>query len=428
MTCGITVQTKKIHIISLGVSEQAELTSAATAALQAADIVIGSPRQLKTIATYQYPGTTLELPKPIEALTQLLADHAGKSIALLGSGDALFYGIGNWLKSHFSTEQLVFHANISSIQAACHNIGLDRHQLTVISLHGRPLSSLRSQLRNHRSYGFLTDANSHPNAIARHVIELGFEASTLWVCERLGYKQQTIRQFAVSDLVTENIQVDPLHVILLNTLGKGGVAPEFPGIADLDFNTDKEAGQGLLTKREVRLNVLSLLQPTAQDIGWDIGAGCGGVSVEWARWNSLGKVFAIEKNALRFSKLRQNQLQFAVQQNLILINDAAPACLSNLPPPNAIFVGGSGGALTEILQKSWAALNDNPVNSVANRGRLVASAVTEQSKSALVQFVEQLTDVEAEWVQISVSRGSQLGGQLMMRPLLPVTLLKLVTK
>jgi precorrin-6Y C5,15-methyltransferase (decarboxylating) len=160
--------------------------------------------------------------------------------------------------------------------------------------------------------------------------------------------------------------------------------------------------------------ILSLLAPRASEIGWDVGAGCGGVSVEWARWNPEGEIHAVECHPERLEHLGINRERFGVVANLHIVAGHAPEALADLPDPNAVFIGGSSGSLREILDPVWARL---PVG-----GRLVASAVTEDSRVELHTFAG---DRPAEWTELSVARAESLAGQRVMRPYLPVLLMKM---
>ena len=207
--------------------------------------------------------------------------------------------------------------------------------------------------------------------------------------ENIGFESEQLRTFSVAELTdAENafLGFEPLHICALSTGRAKTFLPEFPGISDDAFITDGEQGSGLITKREVRLNALSMLQPTAGDTAWDVGAGCGGVSIEWARWNKRGNVYAIEDNEQRIACLVANKEKFGVQDNLTIICAQAPQALDELPDPDVIFVGGSGGELPAILDKCWHRL--------ALGGRLVASAVTENSKQILHQFADFVNDAE----------------------------------
>jgi precorrin-6Y C5,15-methyltransferase (decarboxylating) len=212
---------------------------------------------------------------------------------------------------------------------------------------------------------------------------------------------------------------------VIEVKGKGLVLPSFPGIPNESFITDVanknsiEKTSAMLTKREVRLAILSLIQANNADVIWDVGAGCGSVAVELAYWNKQVQVHAIEHHEARLACLEANRDRFGVVSQLNIIAGKAPEKLSGLPDPTKVFIGGSGGSLPEILMLAWQKL---PIG-----GLLVASAVTEATKQYLFQFMnmrESAQDVELETLQVSVSKGSKLAGQLLYRPSLPVTLFK----
>ena len=420
----------QIHIIGLGVTETEQLSSAARAALTQAQLVIGSERQIAVVQACLDQQTTAVLPK-LKQLTSLIADSGAQHIVILASGDPLYYGIGRWFSKQFSAQQLHYYPAVSSIQAACHSIGLSLQDAKVISLHGRNVLTLRRHLAQQQYLVILTDQHSTPQALAALCQETGFTDSTLWVCERLGYQDQQVRAFSVASLAPNvdtapthsDLCFDPLHVSIIKVSGRSRYLPSFPGIQDTDFITDGEAGRGLITKREVRLAILSLLQPMPHDIAWDIGAGCGGVAVEWALWNPQGTVYAIEHHAARFACLSQNRDRFGVVDNLQIIQGRAPEALGQLPAANKIFIGGSDGELPHLLHRLWQAL---PAGGV-----IVASAVMETSRMQLIDFATQLSapstqDLagDVDTLQVAISKGGQLAGQLLYRPSLPVTLFK----
>jgi len=423
-----------IHIIGLGVTQRAELDSPARDALNCASWVIGSERQLEVIDHLLDSHVNKKSLPPLRELSSWLNDKsksadADKQIVVLASGDPLFYGIGRWFSKQFSAQDLHFYPAVSSIQAACHVLGLALQDTDVLSLHGRPLAQIRKTLKPFQTLIVLSDKLSRPQALAQECIQAGFLDATITVCETLGYAEQRITNFKVTDLSESDQHFDPLHLSVIKTenvsnIKKGSntkalILPSFPGIPDEAFMTNAEPGKGMLTKREVRLAILSLMQTNNADVIWDIGAGCGSVAVELAYWNKLVQVHAIEHHADRVACLEQNRARFGVVSQLNIVNGSAPECLSDLPSPSKIFIGGSDGRLTELLQMAWEAL---PVD-----GLLVASAVTENSKQHLMNFMqsrENAKDSELETLQIAVSKGSQLAGQLVYRPSLAVSLFK----
>jgi len=408
----------KITVIGLGICQPPLLNAKALSALGSCDCIMGSPRQLESIAHAQFVANqsrtqpaSLCLPKLKHIAHEIKGfDH----VVILASGDPLLFGIGKYLQSEFG-DQVTCISGVSSLQGACELTGLSLQDAQLVSLHGRPLNHLKRHLQPHRTLLILTDQNSHPQAIAKVLVAVNLGLSKIHVCERLGYEDQNQQQFIAQDLATNSTPFASLHVTVVHTLGIGHVMPNFPGIADAHFVTDGESGKGLLTKREVRLNILSLLQPAPQDIAWDIGAGCGGVAIEWALWNPQGQVYAIEHHDQRIACLEANKEAFGVSANLSVIQDKAPDCLKELPFPDKVFIGGSGGELSRIMQLAWQRLKPG--------GRLATSAVTEPSKAALRQFSLHVEQQPTDYLQVAISRHDTIAGQDLLRPALPVTLM-----
>lgn len=400
-----------ITVVGLGINQPPVLSDKALAAIVACDCVMGSPRQLESIAHVQTNAVAMHLPK-LASIANEISDF--KQVVILASGDPLLFGIGKYLQKQFK-EQVTCLSGVSSLQGACELTGLSLQDATLVSLHGRPLSNLNRYLQPNRNLLILTDKNSHPQAIAQALVAANLGQSQLHVCERLGYADQNHQQFTASDLATSQTTFAELHVTLVKTLGAGNVKPNFAGIPDTQFITDGESGKGLLTKREVRLNILSLVQAAPNEIIWDIGAGCGGVAIELALWNPLGEVYGIEHHDQRAACLNANKEAFGVSTNLHTIRGRAPDCLETLPHPDKVFIGGSGGDLSAILQLVWQRLKPG--------GRLVTSAVTEPSKATLRGFSQLIEQAPADYLQVAVSRHDTIASQDILRPALPVTLM-----
>ncbi|NQZ23029.1 MAG: precorrin-6y C5,15-methyltransferase (decarboxylating) subunit CbiE [Colwellia sp.] len=406
-----------IDVIGLGVTDRALLSSAAQAALENSALVIGSARQLAVVGHILTKQQQVNLP-PLAELSQLLEENKSLATVILASGDPLHYGIGRWLMNKLAAEVLNFHPAVSSMQAACHLLGVSLQDVEVLSLHGRPVEKIRSALKVKSPLLVLTDKNSQPQRLAQECLAAGFAQTTITVVEKIGYPQQTVRQFSLDELLNgAELSFDALHVSYIEPQGLGGILPEFPGFEDQLFSTGMEQGKGMITKREVRLAILSMLQPSHSDVIWDIGAGCGSVTIELAYWQKNAKVYALEHHPQRLSCLHENREKFGVSENVSIIAGRAPQQLSILPAANKVFIGGSDGELLSILISSWQQLPEN--------GLLVASAVTENTKFQLQQFAEQLSEhQQVETLQIAVSKGTRLAGQLLYKPNLSVTLYK----
>lgn len=114
--------------------------------------------------------------------------------------------------------------------------------------------------------------------------------------------------------------------------------------------------RGQITKREVRAVSLYLMGLRQDSIVWDIGAGTGSVSVEAARIALRGRVFAIEKDGTSVPLLEENISRYGAG-NIEMVIGSAPQVLRALPNPDSVFIGGSGGALSEILATVAERLN-----------------------------------------------------------------------
>ncbi|PYF81818.1 precorrin-6Y C5,15-methyltransferase (decarboxylating) [Marinomonas alcarazii] len=419
-----------IHVIGLGVNQVAHLDEAAQAVLASLspnDIVLGAPRQHDTIGQYVHQGQREDLPKLKELKESFVQwqSQGAKQVVVLASGDPLYYGIGAWLMRNFSLENLHFYPNVSSIQVACHRLGLSLQDVQAVSLHGRPLASLRRHLQSNKTLVLLTDQHSQPKHIAEECVKAGLDQSEITVCEALGYPQEKVRTFASGVLIEGELEFDPLNVIVLKTSQQTSLYPSSVGIPDASFVTDKGDGKGMITKREVRLAILSYMNIEQGDTVWDIGAGCGGVSVEMAYWHPRSQIIAIEHHPDRLACLTANRDRFGVMQNLSIVAGRAPEVLMDLlarndeehGKPNKVFIGGSDGELSVLMAQVWDLL---PAG-----GSLMVSAVTEETKYQVMQFAQQrdeAQDAVEQGLQVSIAKGERLAGQRLFRPSLPVAL------
>jgi len=435
-------------VIGLGVSEHAMLSDQALLALKSADLVIGSERQLRTLEKHlavqpeietlaegqqvQVEPSAKTLPPRTEIIPKLKQLKAlietEQNVVVLGSGDPLYYGIGTWISKNFDDASVRFFPAVSSITQACHSLSIAQQDVNVISLHGRPLEKLKVALKAQQTLLLLTDQDSLPQHIAGICLDSGFVDAEIIVCERLGYKEQQISRFTATELVDaetagQRPSFDALHVTFVICGENKGFLPEFPGIKDVDFETGELGSKGMISKREVRLAALSLLQPSKKDLIWDIGAGCGAVSIELAYWQPKATVHAIEHDQERFDCLVKNQKKFGVVRNLTTHYGRAPAALTGLPMANKVFIGGSDGELPELLTSLWEKLPDG--------GQIVVSAIMERTKSQLLEFYmlrSNLQDSELETLQIAVNKSTSLAGQLAYRPAMTVTLFSFIKR
>jgi len=402
-----------ISVVSLGCDRLSALTPLATEVIRQAQVIFGSEHHFSEIEDIDTRAEKIAFSSPFSELGSQLDAQQSKRVVVLASGDALYFGVGKFLTRIVGSNRLTFHPNISSVQACFHALGLPWQDAKVVSLHGRPLNSLRRHLANGRLIACLTDAKSNPIAIARELLAQGFAESRIWVCEAMGSPQQRVGEFAVAELAKSKSSFHELNLCVIQLSGKQTLLPSFPGIADHFFSTGAEPGFGMISKREVRLTILSLMQPAPGEIAWDIGAGCGSVSVEWAHWNEFGHIYAIENDPARIEHIKINSDRFGADHNLSVIEASAPEGCDGLPDPDCIFIGGSRG-LEEMLEYAWRRLRTG--------GKLVASAVTENSRQALSEFIPGKHGLE----QIDIQVSKNLPQSSESRTLKPVLVVKCI--
>ena len=173
-----------------------------------------------------------------------------------------------------------------------------------------------------------------------------------------------------------------------------------------------ERGDVPMTKQEVRAAVLAKLAVRPEDILWDVGAGTGSVSVELALAAPRGRVYAVECRPEGCALIKANREKFRTR-NLVLVEGLAPAALSDLPAPDAVFIGGSKGSLAAIVD---AALDKNP------DARICVSAIALETLSAAVTALT-AKGRTVQVSQIAVSRAKAVGGLHLMMAQNPIYLI-----
>jgi len=400
--------------------------------LQQADVIFGAEHQFDKLDStsselINIAAERIFYPSPWSDLGEKLFAQQSKKVVMLASGDALFFGLGSWLIEQIGEQNCRFFSNVSSVQAAFALLNKPWEEAQIISLHGRPLQKLRSCLRRNTLYGILTDSKNTPTVVANEILALGYDQAKIWVVEAINNPAHKISLFTPKELVDHSQPFHALNLLVVESGTGKTIIPEFPGFPDAFFSQESLEPEsenfnesGMFTKREVRLTILSLLQPVAGQVGWDVGAGFGSVSIEWARWQSSATIHAVENNLQRMDILKKNIYKFGVSDQVLLYKGQAPIILQKLPTPDAVYIGGSQGGIVQLLDYCWRRLSDH--------GRLVISAVTELTKANLITHVETkyAKHIQSiEWTEVAVSKGRSLGGQLVLQPKLPVLILSI---
>ncbi|WP_433541862.1 precorrin-6y C5,15-methyltransferase (decarboxylating) subunit CbiE [Streptosporangium sandarakinum] len=378
-----------ITVVGIGADGWDGLVPASRRAVEAADVVVGSARQLALV-----PETGAErvpLPSPLlPNLPGLLDSLPDRAVCVLASGDPMFHGIGSTLVRLVGAERVRVLPHVSSVSLACARLGWPVESVEVVSLVGRPSAALRAALQP-----------------GRRVLVLGGTAGVVGdTLDEAGYGPS--RVVVLSDLgaPTEAVGVESgLQVIAVDCVAAPGSRPfaRVPGLPDDAFEHD-----GQLTKREVRAVSLSRLAPFPGELLWDVGAGAGSIAIEWMRAHPSCRAVAVESRPERAARVRRNADALGVPA-LRVVEGGAPAALDGLPRPDAVFVGG-GVTVPGLVEACWTAL--------APGGRLVANAVTLESEAVVAGWYGRLG---GDLVRLAVQRASPVGGFTGWRAAMPVT-------
>ncbi|WP_051305936.1 precorrin-6y C5,15-methyltransferase (decarboxylating) subunit CbiE [Desulfogranum mediterraneum] len=270
-------------------------------------------------------------------------------VAILASGDPLFFGIGRTLLGHFPAEQLRIHPALSAVQLACSRLKVPWDDLSLLSLHGRDSRQAAARILARAKTMVFTDRNNSPDGIARLLLE-ALEAAgeperagaiRMRVAENLGLPEEQLHDRPLAELAEQRFA--PLNMVLVEQPlveqeGRFGLTAE-----------EIHHSRGLITKDEVRAASLHKMRLPNRGVLWDIGGGSGSVSLEAARLNPELSVYTIEKKPEEQENIRSNIRRYRTY-NIRLIGGEAPEALAQLPAPDRVFIGGSGSRLREIIE------------------------------------------------------------------------------
>ena len=418
-----------LRVVGIGADGLDGLGAAARAALAEAELVVGGARHLAMLPDHDRRPRQAWL-SPLALTMEILERLRGRPVAVLASGDPLWFGVGRLILRHFPAPEVSVIPQAGAFQLAAARLGWAQETVTAISLHGRDPSTLRRWLQPGRRLLALSADGRTPAAVAAILVEAGFGPSRLVVLEELGGPRERVTGMSAAGWLRHGTAVggtpamagagrrpvaasaadagpfSDLNLLAISPQAADGTEPlpSLPGLPDTAFEHD-----GQLTKAEVRAMTLAALAPLPGQHLWDIGAGAGSIAVEWLRSGPAMRSTAVERDPTRCLRLRRNASRLGAADGLKVVAGSAPACLGELEPPDAAFVGG-GVADLELLERVWAALPPG--------GRLVVNAVTLAGEAALLALGARLG---GRLTRIALSRAEAVGTELAWRPALPVT-------
>ncbi len=386
-----------------------------------ADLVAAPRRLLADLEARRGDAPAPELlasDRPTDLLPRLeRALAAGQRVVLLASGDPLWFGIGRLLLQHLPAERLRFHPAPTSLQLAFARLGRPWQDASWISLHGRDPEPLAARLQQRpAALAVLTDPARGGAAEVRGILRAsGLEAAyQVWLAERLGHPAERLQRLGPADPLPPDL--DPLHLVLLIAAEPAIPAPQaLPlfGIPD-GLWLQQPDQPGLMTKREVRIQLLADLELPETGVLWDIGAGVGSVGLEALRLRPALELWAVERRPGAAALIGANADRLGVRPTAVLEGEA-PAALAQLPDPDRVLIGGGGRDRRAVLQAVLGRLRPG--------GAVVLPLATVEALAQLRPELEQ-AGLGVAVTQIQAWRGAPLAEGTRLAPLNPVLVLK----
>ncbi len=267
-------------------------------------------------------------------------------VILISRGDPLWFGIGRILLENFSKDELSFYPSNTCIQIAFSKLKIPWQDTVNVSIHGRDSNRLVEALKPRpSSLAIITDShNNSLELIKKHLSELNLiDFYDFWLCEEVGFDNENIRKLNLKESLPSDIS--SLNIVVLTKTKKTFSNNNIPlfGINDSIFKTYDDR-PNLLTKREVRVQILADLELPKNGVIWDIGAGCGSIGLEALKLRPYLELFCIDKRIGSKALILENSKRLGVKPKFIFEEDIIKTLnkrnLSSFEKPKRLVIGG----------------------------------------------------------------------------------------
>ncbi len=392
---------KEVSIIGIGMGGEGTLTAEALEAIRNADVLIGARRMTEKFSDMGKPVMTSYAPAEIAEFIR--RNNYGKYAALM-SGDCGFFSGAEKLIPLLKDCKTEVICGISSPAYFSSKIGIPWSDWHFVSLHGADANIVRNVCAHEKTF-FLLGGKADVSGVCRLLCEYGLNDVRVFFGEDLSYGSEKITSGNAKEFC--NINTSGLAVMLV--VNNSYERLKRTGIPDCEFIR----GSVPMTKSEVRSVCISKLGIGNDSICWDIGSGSGSVSVEMAIQCTDGKVYAVDRSEDAAELTGRNSHKFGCD-NIIIIHGRAEETVHELPPPDCVFIGGSGGQLREMIRTAY---EKNP------DAVIVVTAVSLETLSLAAEVFDKLGRT-AEITQISVTRTKRVGTHTMLTAENPIFIIK----
>lgn len=391
----------KVSLVGIGMDGAKTLTKEAQDCIASADLLIGAKRMLAPFSHLKK--ATFVCWKAEEISAYLQSNPVERAVVLL-SGDTGFYSGAAKLCDALANYQPDILCGIASPVYFCSKIQKPWQEMHFVSCHGTDSAIVRPVCR-HRYCFFLLGGSITPKEICQRLCEYHLGNLPVWIGTDLAYDTEQLYAGIASEYTA--LETAPLAVMVVENPCAETHIPV--GIPDDRWIRGKVP----MTKREIRCNVISMLEVTQNAVCWDVGCGTGSVSVEMALQCFNGHVYAIDQKEDAVALTKENQVQFGCD-HITTILGTAPESLLELPAPTHVFIGGSCGAMEQILE---VVFSKNP-----NATVVISAIALETLQQGMTTL--QKHGISPEIIQLAVTRTKTIGSHTMLSAENPIFLLK----
>ncbi len=388
---------QKVHIVGIGDDGLDGLTAASRQLITDAEVLLGSEALLATVENAS--AERIEV-SDFERLVQVIADHPDRRMLILANGDPLFYGTARYLCDRLGKDRFEVVPHVSSMQLAFARVKESWDEAYLTNLANQQLERVVERTRTAEKVGLFTTEEVPPRKVAEALLERQIDYFQAFICENLGSPDERVTHAELADVAQQDFSALNVMVLVRNPN-----APDRPsamigrrlfGNPDDAFLQSKPK-RGLLTPSEVRVMAIAEMDIGPASIVWDVGAGSGSVAIEAAQLATSGAVFAIEMDQDDYQLIAANADRFAVT-NLTPILGQAPEVWTDLPDPDAVFVGGTGRVVSSIVEAAVERLRPG--------GRVVANVSSLENVTSVFELLRNLCG-DANVCMVNLSRGVQ---------------------